>query len=257
MIQAMYLIYVDESGDPGIAGSPTRYFVLSGLVVHELQWLANLDAIVSFRRAMRIRYGLKLREEIHASHFIHRPKSVSRIKKSLRLRLLRDVLDFEAALPDVNVINVVVDKSSKAPPFNVFEMAWTLVIQRFHNTIARQNFPGPRNPRDLGFILVDRTDEKRLRDLLRGTRRFNPVPSMFGIGTLQIPVATISEDPNPRDSQHSYFTQLSDVNAFFLTQRLSPSIYVKRKGARNYFDRLDPILCKVASLSDPQGIVRV
>ena len=226
-------------------------------MVHELRWLTTLDAIVSFRRAMRAKYGLKLREEIHASHFVHHPKSLARIKKSLRLRLLRDVLDFEAALPDVNLIDIVVDKSSKTPPFNVFEFAWTALIQRFHNTISAQNFPGPHNPQDRGLILVDRTDEKRLRDLLRKMRRFNPVPSMFGGGALQIPVRTIAEDPNPRDSAHSYFIQLSDVNAFFLTQKLGPSFYVKRKGARNYFDRLDPILCKVASLSDPQGIVRL
>ena len=29
-------MYVDESGDVGLVGSPTRYFVLVGLVVHEL-----------------------------------------------------------------------------------------------------------------------------------------------------------------------------------------------------------------------------
>jgi hypothetical protein len=30
----MYFMYVDESGDPGLVGSPTRYFTLSGLVIH-------------------------------------------------------------------------------------------------------------------------------------------------------------------------------------------------------------------------------
>ncbi len=40
------------------------------------------------------------------------------------------------------------------------------------------------------------------------------------------------------------------MNAFFLTQKLGPSFYVKRKGARNYLYCLDPILCKVASLSE-------
>jgi hypothetical protein len=40
-------------------------------------------------------------------------------------------------------------------------------------------------------------------------------------------------------------------------QKLSPSGYVHRKGGRNYFDRLDPVLCKVASSTDRQGIVRV
>jgi hypothetical protein len=33
----MYLLYVDESGDVGLDGSPGRYFALSGFVVHELR----------------------------------------------------------------------------------------------------------------------------------------------------------------------------------------------------------------------------
>ncbi len=54
----MYLMYVDESGDPGTVNSPTRYFVLSGLVVHELSWLATLDSLIDFRRRMRDTFGL-------------------------------------------------------------------------------------------------------------------------------------------------------------------------------------------------------
>lgn len=34
----MYLMYVDESGDIGLVNSPTHYFVLVGLVLHELRW---------------------------------------------------------------------------------------------------------------------------------------------------------------------------------------------------------------------------
>jgi Protein of unknown function (DUF3800) len=34
----MYLMYVDESGDPGLNNSPTRYFTLTGMVVHEQRW---------------------------------------------------------------------------------------------------------------------------------------------------------------------------------------------------------------------------
>lgn len=175
----------------------------------------------------------------------------------MRLRILREVIDFQAGLSDVNVINIVCDKAPRPPGFDVFGFTWQALIQRFHNTISQRNFPGPQNPQDLGLLIVDRTEETRLRNLLRRMRRFNPVPSMFGVGTRQIPVATLAEDANPRDSRHSYFVQLSDVNAFFLTQKLNPAGYVKRKGARNYFDRLDPVLCKVASLSDPRGIVRL
>ena len=100
----MYFLYVDESGDVGMTGSPSRYFILSGFVVHELRWHQTLEAIIDLRRDLRKRYGLRLREEIHAAKFFHDPGPVARIRKDRRLRIIRDVLDFEATLQDVSLV---------------------------------------------------------------------------------------------------------------------------------------------------------
>ncbi len=254
----MYLLYVDESGDIGLVSSPSRYFILSGFVVHELAWHNTLEAIIDFRRRLRQRYGLKLREEIHAAHFVNRPSpDISRFRRDIRLRMLREVLDFEATLADVNVLNVLVDKQNKGPDYDVFNRAWTFLFQRFENTISHRNLPGPQNPQDQGVAIVDRTDEVKLRGLLRRLRRYNPVPNISGVGYRQLPMRTMIEDPVHRDSLHSYFIQLADVNAYFLKQREEPCDYVRRKGARNYFLRLDTILCKVASRHDAYGVVRL
>ncbi len=251
----MYLLYVDESGDTGLVGSPTRYFVLSGFVVHELKWNDTLKSIVQLRQHLRNRYGLKLREEIHSTAFIHRPGGLRRIVKSLRLRILREAIDFQAALSDINILNIVIDKKNKASNFDVFTAAWQAMIQRFHNTISYKNFPGPQNPLDFGLLVVDQTDEKKLRNLARKMRRYNPVPNTGGSGFRPLPISTVIEDPVHRNSLHSYFIQLTDINAFFLYQYLSACKYIKRKGAKNYFKRLDPVLCKVASKTDPFGVV--
>ncbi len=119
----MYLMYVDESGDTGLANSPTRHFVLSGLVVHELRWQACLEQLIEFRRRMKAQFGVRLRDEIH--------------------------------------------------------------------------------------------------------------------------------------SAHSYFIQAADLVAFLLYQFLSPCAYFRKKGATYYFKMLDPVLCKIASSTDPFGIVRL
>jgi hypothetical protein len=37
-IFGMHLMYVDESGDSGLINSPTRYFVRTGIVLHDLRW---------------------------------------------------------------------------------------------------------------------------------------------------------------------------------------------------------------------------
>lgn len=186
---------------------------------------------------------------------IRKPGALSRIPKSIRLKILRMTLDFQSRLPDVSIINVIIDKAGKPAGFDVFEAAWMTLIQRFHNTISHKNFPGPQNPDDKGLLVVDQTEERKLRGISRRMRRYNPVPSMFGPGARPIPITTLVEDAVHRNSLHSYFIQLADVNAYFLYQRFTPCGYVKKKGARNYFNRLRPILCTVASRTDPDGIV--
>jgi hypothetical protein len=254
----MYLLYVDESGDTGLINSPSRYFGLTGLVVHELSWHQTLDVIIDVRRYLRATYGLKLREEIHAHHFLHSPGALQRIPKSMRLRLLRDLIDYEASIPDINIISVLVDKRGKSNTYNVFENDWRTLIQRFHNTISYRNFPGPSNAKDLGIIIADQTHLVPLMRLTRRLAKYNPIPNMGRPGYRQMPIPTICEDAIHRDSRHSYFIQLADVNSYFLVQQQQPCAYVSRKGARNYFKRLAPVLCLHASTTDKLlGIVRL
>lgn len=170
---------------------------------------------------------------------------------------MRDAIDFKAQLTDVSIVNVLLDKADKSASYDVFENAWGTLIQRFENTLSYRNFPGPRNAQDYGILFVDRTDERKLRLLTRRMRVYNPVPNQGGAGYRQIPITTLVEDAVHRDSHHSYFIQLTDVNAYFLYQKHLPAGYIKKKGARNFFDRLAPVLCTVASASDPQGIVRL
>lgn len=90
-------------------------------------------------------------------------------------------------------------------------------------------------------------------------RRYNPIPNqpLFGKGYRNMLLSNVIEDPNYRDSEHSYFIQAADLAAFLLYQHLTPSAYIGKKSGQNYFFRLEPILCKVASSSDLNGIVRL
>lgn len=253
----MYLMYVDESGDSGLVGSPKRYFVLTGLIIHETRWQSSLDRLIAFRRRMNQGFGLKLREEIHAYELINKPKSLSRIKKSDRLTIIRAFSDEIASMPDINIVNIVVDKSAKQQNYDVFESAWKALIQRFENTLLRNNFPGPAHPNEHGLILPDRTDDKKLTKLLRKMRRYNPVPSIGGHDRKNLILSRVAEDPSFKDSAHSFFTQATDLSAYLLQQNLAPCAYMRKKGGHNYFYRLKPALCTVASRGDPYGIVRL
>ncbi len=289
----MYLMYVDESGDTGLINSPTKHFVLSGLVVHELRWQQYLDQLIDFRRRMKISFGLKLREEIHASAFINNPGKVARIPRHQRLAILRLFADelstistsrnrliapaLVAVLPgrlksllrfrdvltmrDFNVINVVVDKTKKPQDYDVFGMAWTALVQRFENTLAHHNFRGPANADERGIVFPDHTDDEKLTAVLRKMRRFNPIPnqSHLGLGSRNLVVRNIIEDPNFKDSSKSFFVQACDLIAFLVYQAFAPNAYMKKNSGQNYFKRIEPILCKVASNNDPWrlGIVKI
>ncbi|MFP4106373.1 MAG: DUF3800 domain-containing protein [Phycisphaerae bacterium] len=258
----MYLMYVDESGDCGLAtqGSPTSYFALSGMVVHELRWLQTLERLIAFRRAIKRDFSVGMKDELHAAEMLgrssHLPQSLKALRKHQRLSILRNFVNQIAQLTDVSVISVIVDKSNKKNKEQVFEVAWKTLIQRFENTLKYQNFPGPRNADDRGIIFPDNTDGKKLTQFIRQMRRYNPIPNRTGIGFRNYPLVSIVEDPCLRDSKRSYFIQAVDTVVYCLKQFVQPSNYFRKTGAKSYYKRLEPVLCTVASRSDPMGIVR-
>lgn len=253
-------MYVDESGDPGLTNSPVNYFLLSGLVIHELRWKDFLDNLIDFRRYIRKIKSLKLREEIHSSHFITRPgKELSRLKRNDRIDILKKTLQWCSGQSDCSIINVVVDKS-KNPTADIFEIAWSTLIQRFENTILNRNFPGPANPDERGIIISDNTDGLKLKRILRKMRRINYVPNTsayYTSGSRNLALNYIIEDPFFKDSGDSLIHQVVDVIAYSVRQLYEPNKYMKKKSGHKYFYLLDPILCKVASSKHKYGIVEI
>ena len=261
-------MYVDESGDNGLPaqGSPTRYFCLSGLVVHELRWREVLSQLMQFRRWVRQRYRVQLEDELHHAEMVGKPKKLSKsilaIQKHQRLAIIRNHSDALARIPDLSVINVVVDKSTGKllDKEDVFRGAWYRLFQRFENTIQYRNFPGPANPSERGIVFPDQTDGERLRRYMNKMRVNNPIKLVGNSGAYNVdnrPIVSIIEDPILRESHQSYFVQAADLCAFLLKQSLEPSGFMKKHGGSAYFNRLEPILCKAASRSDPLGIVRL
>ena len=255
----MYLMYVDESGDPGLHNSPTRYFFLSGLVVHELRWHSFLKEHIDFRRDLKKRFGLGLDEEIHACHLLAQPRDLQRIPKHQRLEILRLYADFLAGMRDLSLITVFVDKQGKPPNYDVFYQAWQALTQRFENTITYRNFPGPRSDDERGMLFPDSTNPRKLRMMLRKMRTYNPVKNQtqFGPGYRNLQLRNIIEEANFRDSKDSYCVQSADVCAYLMFQALSPSGYMRRKSGHQYFKRLAPIFCTYASSQNAYGVVRL
>ena len=255
----MYLMYVDESGDTGLDGSPTEHFVLAGFVIHEADWHPYLERLIAFRRRMGAAFGLPLRAELHSSHLLTRPGSLAAIAKNDRLTIIRAFAKEVAALQLARCVCVHVDKRGKGAGYDVFEHAWRALIQRFSNTLVYGNFPRGAGTEERGMLFPDETDQVKLKRLVRRMRRYNPIPNQarFGGGFRDLPVDRIIEYPNFRDSAESYFVQVADLIAFLLYQEIAPSAYMRRTGGKNHFGRLGPILLTQASSGDPRGIVRL
>lgn len=247
----MHIMYVDESGDPGIHQYGSPFFILSGLIVPQDEWQKYLDRLKTLRRSIKSSYGLLLREEIHASELIriNKLKSYSAIRKSDRIQLLRQYCSqipiiFDAA----KVINVCLRKSDFPTAHDVQMTAWSRLIQRFDTYLKK-------SAKDKGMIISDDTNSYSVMQLLRKMRVYNYTPSHYG-PAYNAPTDSIIEDLVQRNSKHSYFIQTVDVIAHLLYRKEVPKGSLKKFGIEGYFDMVEPILLKEASKSDPLGIVR-
>ena len=46
----LYLMYVDESGDTGYKKTPTQFFILSAIVINEMDWNFLIEDLTKFRK---------------------------------------------------------------------------------------------------------------------------------------------------------------------------------------------------------------
>ena len=254
----MYLMYVDESGDTGLANSPTRYFILTGIVFHELRWTNILSDLVSFRKSLRDTIGLKLREGIHAKDFINKPGALMRIRRNDRVDILKKCIVWLNSQSDVSVFSVIVDKQGKTG--DIFELAWNALIMRFENTILHKNFPGPQNADDRGIILSDNTDGSKLTKMVRKMRHYNSIPNTGGLysgGYRNMRLQYLIEDPIMRDSANSLMHQIADVTAYMIRQKYEPNAYMKKKSGQTMYKKLEDVALKVASKTNDFGLVEL
>lgn len=208
----MWLAYFDESGDSGhpkVVNSPTKFFVLSGVLVHQDNWLATLDRLVALRRRLRTTYGISSRPEIKAQD-IRPGKGVFRnlaLPPDGRLNLYRELMLYqETDLVGVKCFSVAIAKAKIIRrDMDIRETAWIYAIERIDSFCQDNN--------DKAILFPDEGHGQFIRRLLRRLRRHHSVQGHYGQEKLKCQTQQIVEDPNDRRSHDSYLTQLADWNA--------------------------------------------
>jgi hypothetical protein len=206
----LHLAYFDESGDRGYVKSPTKTFTLGCLLVEDSQWLSAFDALVNFRRFLKARFSIRMKDEIKAQYLVHNtgPFVANPLPTASRVRIYRQFMRL-APKAGFTVFAVVIEKDRiiNTATIDPMDTAWHYAIQRlerFGNSTGGTSHMLP----DQGHIAF-------IRSKVRKMRRSHFAPSAFAPGTaLARPATNVVEDPSERLSHHSYFVQFADLVAY-------------------------------------------
>jgi hypothetical protein len=213
----MFFCYVDESGDPGYENSPTRYFTLGCLLIHEDHWLDALNKSVDLRRYLKKNFNIPARKELKASWILHGKKYFRDINISFsqRLNVYKAAMMLQEASGIMNVFAIVIDKKKvrRKDKVDPRERAWTYAIERMVSYAGE----GDENV----HILPDEGHGDYIRKRIRRMRRNHVIKGFYG-GALNREARNVVGDCSPRDSSKSYFVQFADLNAYAAFRKVEP-----------------------------------
>jgi hypothetical protein len=220
----MYLMYVDESGDPGISEGSSEHYILAALVIHHAEWEQHLLRLKQFRKQVQQLYGIGLHTEIHATDLIRikKQETYKSITKKQRINILAAYANcLTEIFPTGSLITIHLDKASYCSNKTISEAAWQKLLIKYHEYLQQQQ--------ERGMVIADEGNETTLRYLLRNLRREK---------SLQY----IVEDFSHRSSKSSYFIQTVDVIAFLLYKKMYPKGAAKKYNLDVLFDRFSSLV---------------
>lgn len=223
-IKKMYLMYVDESGDPGLSEGSSAHYILAALVIHHTAWKTGFERLKRFRKQIQQLYGLGLHTEIHATDLIRikKQETYKAITKKQRINILTSYANcLTEIFPAGSLITIHLDKSSFCSYKNINEAAWQKLLIKYHYYLQQRQ--------ESGMVIADEGNETTLRYLLRNLRREKSMD-------------TIIEDFSHRSLKSSYFIQTVDVIAFLLFKKMYPKGAAKKYNLDLLFDRFGSLL---------------
>lgn len=253
----MILLYYDESGDDGFPKYSSKLFVLTVNYIQDSLWRDAFNEVKDFRKWVYSEIGLPKSKEIHVKEFLlyKNPYRLLNIDDKKRIEVIYRYCECVAKLP-IKVVNVVINKTIiRKETYQVLDNALTYSVQRVTNSI--------QNPNEKIIIISDEGRIPKMRKTTRRLQIFNPIPSRFSAGIVaQRPIDRLIEDPLPKESQHSYFIQISDLIAYLVYNHMLEILSIGESNNRlpightainGLLDIISPVLNFKASMTNKYG----
>ncbi|HEX6700754.1 MAG TPA: DUF3800 domain-containing protein [Gaiellaceae bacterium] len=210
----MFLAYVDDSGDTGPSGSKT--YTLACVLVASDGWPRVFDDLIDFRRMLKKNFGVLINAELKAN-FLLRNKGIFYrlgLTEDTRRRIYTLCMRVQANI-GTKTFAIIINKEkleAKDQGRDPREVAWEYLIQRLERLSTKSTTPV--------MIFHDEGEAATIRKIARKARRAGRAGSAFGTGSLSRPAKFLIDDPVARDSGHSYFVQMADLNAYAAFRRV-------------------------------------
>lgn len=239
----MHIIYIDSSNDEKIV-------VHTAIAVPVESWHSTFNKLKTYRKKINQEYGIYIYKELHAWKFVSGRGQISHkvVTKYQRSIIFNEIIDLIESIPDLRVFNSLAPKCKESVGFE-----W--LLNRINRSLKEWN--------SHGILVCDEGNEASITKQVRRMSVYNPLPSKFGVWfesgekSKNIPLEFIIEDPVFKQSDKSYFIQLSDFVAYALLRREMPIESKTKYGYHESFNRLNGVLVKEATKKDPEGIIRV
>jgi len=207
----MHLIYLDESGDPGLTNSPGHHYIIAGFAVHSDDWHAIDARLRGFRAWAKEQYGLREDHEIHAAEFLGAANVHCGLRRDHRLLIVRSLLRLLSESPELRFFGWIADKNQGAPLHRAGE--------RCLSDLEHWVQIGSLGIRSALLIIHDQ------------------MPTM-PVAWERDHFARVVGRPLSLPSNRSRQLQIADLIAYLIKQSKHPNRYLKEQGAHQLIKKL-------------------
>lgn len=214
----MELLYLDESGDNGLAEGSSKYYILAGISFDDYNWKENFWKIIDFRKRITQKYGIMFEELKGSELFTHRGYFFnSPLTSEEQEQIYNQAIDLISDEFHSKFFVIAKSKESFKGKFiqdknlgKVFNQEiWTEYLAMFEEYLIKKS-ETTKQPQT-GLIYFDSNQEKFVRKMTRQfSKKFDQQALFPGTG--------IVEDVIFRDSKASYFIQMADILAFSINR---------------------------------------